>query len=411
MKASDILVLSLRQLKERKLRSILTILAIAVGVTSIIALSAQVEGVSQSITGELEKLGPDTVMVTVRGTTLFTDADVIRLKELEGVSEVTPILGTRVSVTGIDDPVSLVGVASSDLVSLLGEVKLLDGSMYFDAPAPQALIGYSVAKDEIGQTRYEVGQPILVQMGQRPIMMTVVGVLDTYGALLTIQPDDAIFIPIDYVKTLSSSGTYTIIMVQAESTEKVDLIVELIGYIFGGRASVTSIKQITGTVISITSQINLLLIGIAGISFIAAGLGTFNIMMISVLERVREIGILKALGMKDKGVLALYLTQGLLAGLFGSLAGLGLGAIVAYAIPIILGGLMAGAGPENSIGANDGQSMGAGFRNIRLSYTPAISLTYLGIATAMSIAVTLLSSAYPAWKASRLNPVEALRYE
>lgn len=408
MRVLDILILSFRQLKERKLRSILTVLAIAVGVITIIALSAQVEGVSQSITAELNKLGPDTVMVTVRGKTLFTDVDVARLNELEGVFTVTPMMNMPVSVTGTEDSISLIGVASLDLISLLGEVKLQDGNMYYDAPAPQVLIGHSVAIDEAGQTRYKVGQPILVQLQKKPIMMTVVGVLDTYGASLTIQADNSIFVPIEYVKTLSRSGAYTIIMVQAESIDEVDKIVELIGYVFGGRASVTSIKQITQSVISITSQINLLLLGIAGTSFIAAGLGTFNIMMISVLERVREIGILKSVGMKDKGVLILYITQGILVGLFGSLTGLGLGVIVANALSVVLRGFGMGAGPGMGAGAGAGAGQPS---NMMTSYTPVISLTYIGIATAVSIAVTLLSSAYPAWKASRLNPVEALRYE
>ena len=408
MRASDILVLSSRQLKERRLRSILTILAIAVGVTTIIALSAQVEGVREAIIQNLAILGPETVIVQARGTMPFTDADVSRLRGLEGVSTVTPLLIMNVRVTGLEDPVNLVGISSLDLASLLGEVRLLDGSVYLDAPAPQALIGYTVAIDEVGQTRYEAGQPILVQIGERPTMMTVIGVLDNYGTMLMIQPENSVFIPVEYVKTLVRGGGYRIIMVEAASAEDVDQLVEVIGYVFGGRASVTSLKQITETVISITSQINLLLIGIAGTSFIAAGLGTFNIMMISVLERVREIGILKALGMKDRGVLSLYMIQGVLVGVLGSLVGLVLGFGVSYLIPLMLEGFMAGPSSAGGHGAAPAGGMGAGFA---LSFTPIVSLSNIGVAVSISIAVTLLSSLYPAWRASRLRPVEALRYE
>jgi len=105
----------------------------------------------------------------------------------------------------------------------------------------------------------------------------------------------------------------------------VDQVSELIGYVFGGRATVTSIENIAETVVSITRQINLLLLVIAGTSFIAGRLGTLDIMLISVLERESEIRMLEALGMKDRGVLSLYLIQGVLTGVLGSLVGLVLG--------------------------------------------------------------------------------------
>jgi len=398
MRILDVLILSWRQLKERRLRSILTMLAIAVGVTTIIALSAQAEGVKERITQSLGKLGPDTVIVTVRGRMPFTDADVARVGGLEGVAAVTPMLVRTVRVTGIEDPVTLVGASSMDLLSFLGEVRLLDGTVYLDVSAPQVLIGHDVAIDEAGQTRYKAGQPILVRIGKASVLMSVVGVLDTYGTSPMIQPDNAIFLPIQYVKTIVRGGGYNMIVVKAASVEDVDKVIDLIGYVFGGRARVTSIKQITETVLSVTSQVNLLLLGIASTSFIAAGLGTFNIMMISVLERVREIGILKALGMKDREVLSLYMIQGVLIGSIGSLIGLLLGCGVAYLIPLILGGF--------TIGPRGGRGLGS----LQL-LTPVISPFYIGVATATSIIVTLLSSAYPAWRASRLRPVEALRYE
>ena len=173
-----------------------------------------------------------------------------------------------------------------------------------------------------------------------------------------------------------------------------------------------SVKQISQIVTSIISQISLLFIGITGTSFIAAGLGTFNIMMISVLERVREIGIVKALGMKDRGVLMLYITQGLLLGLFGSIIGVALGVVTAYVLSTLL---TAGFGPGGEMmaqGQQQGGGMGGGMGAMGISsFTPVISPTYVGIAVALSIAVTLLSSAYPAWRASKLSPVEALRYE
>jgi len=403
MRPSDVVTLSWRQLKERKLRSILTILTVAVGVTTIIALSAQVEGARVSIIGNLGRLGSDTIIVSVIGRMPFTDVDVARLMSLEGVSKVIPMLRMNARVPGLDSPAFLIGASARNLADLLGEIKIIDGTIYYDAPAPQALIGHDVAVDSTGQTRYKASQPILLQIGQRQLTFTVVGVLDIYGIAGVMQPDTAIFIPLEYYNNLVKGSGYTVLIVKTLSIEGVDPLVELIRSIFGGRASITSIKYIAETVTNITNQINLLLLAIAGTSFIAAGLGTLNIMMISVLERVREIGILKAIGMKDKGVLLIYIIQGGLVGFFGSAAGIALGCGVSYLLPIFVANMGQGTGAPR-VGMGMGMSTA-------LSYTPVISLLYIITATAVSIVVTLLASAYPAWRASRLRPIEALRYE
>jgi putative ABC transport system permease protein len=310
----------------------------------------------------------------------------------------------QVRVPGIDTPVNLAGLSSVNLNSVLGEIKVAEGSMYIDAPAPQALIGYSVAYTDSGQSRYVVSQPLLVQVQQRSVMLTVTGIMESYGSSPLIQPDSAIFLPIDYLKMMARLSGYNFLVVKANTVEEVDAVTELLNNAFGSRASVTSIKQVSETVTGITNQISILLFGIAGTSFIAAGLGTFNIMMVSVLERVREIGILKSLGMKDEGILALYVTQGALVGVLGSLTGLGLGVALAYVLPGFLGSANFGGVRSPNLGAS--RSV-----NVMTDYSPIITFENVAFAMSISLLVTLISSAYPAWRASQMRPVEALRYE
>ncbi|MEM2876011.1 MAG: FtsX-like permease family protein [Candidatus Bathyarchaeia archaeon] len=208
-----------------------------------------------------------------------------------------------------------------------------------------------------------------------------------------VSPDESIFIPIEFLKKATHKSEYNVLVVKASEADSVDEVTETLRSIYSGRAQVFSVQQISRIITQITSQFNVLLVSIASTSFIAAGLGTFNIMMISVLERVREIGVLKALGMKDEQVLTLYVSQGVLVGLMGSLIGVAGGMAIAYALPAF----------TISRGMDEGFTMP--------NYSPVISPTYILLSVALSIIVTFLSTMYPAWKASRLRPVEALRYE
>jgi len=305
-------------------------------------------------------------------------------------------LRTVTKVPGIDEEVTLVGISSRDLLEILGELRLKEGQMYIDAPAPQSVIGHNIACDPVtGKRLYEAGGLILVRLGRSSIPLAIVGVLDSYGSVIGVSPDDSIFIPIDFLKKAAHKFRYNIIVVKATDINVVDQVTETLTNVYGGRARVLSVQQIARIIMQVTGQFNMLLVSIASTSFIAAGLGTFNIMMISVLERVREIGILKALGMKDRQILLLYVNQGFLIGVMGSLLGLTLGVTLTYGLPSFFSAPQATPEAEAFIPA----------------YTPTISPSYIFVSITLSLVVTLVSAAYPAWKASRLHPVEALRYE
>jgi len=405
MKINEIINLAWRQLKERRLRTILTILAVAVGVTVIIALSAQTEGVKIGILSNIAKLGPNTIVIAPSGRMPITDADIAKIETIENVTDVIPMYIFNLKLLNVNQSSTVfIGISSKGLSDLLGGIRLVNGSTYIDASAPEAVVGNNLAYDQLtGENLIKVGQPLIAtdMKGRRVFIFSVTGILNEYGfSIARISLDDGVFIPLEYAKNMFRGRGYNLIVVKTSSADNVNDVSETLKYMFGGRVHIFVVQQLILTINSITKQVDTLLIGIAGTSFIAAGLGTSNIMMISVLERIREIGILKALGMKNRNVMYLYLIQGLLVGILGGILGTILGIILSYIFPAISGSTM----------AHSSLSLAKG-RVLYSTYTPIISPYYISIAFLLSIAVTLIASIYPSWRALKLSPVEALRYE
>ena len=153
---------------------------------------------------------------------------------------------------------------------------------------------------------------------------------------------------------------------------------------------------------SVFSIIQLFLVGIAAISLLVAGIGIMNIMIVSLIERTREIGILKALGMRSRTVLGIFLGESVIIGVIGAVIGI----ILGWGLANIVAVLFSGGGPFAGVG--DGQAAGGG---AMLSITPVLTPTVFLGAFAFGIGVSVIFALYPAWRASKLKPVEALRYE
>lgn len=235
---------------------------------------------------------------------------------------------------------------------------------------------------------------------------------------------------------------------KATNTTTVGGVDTLLTDIYGSRARILSVEALAATVSSITGTLGALLGGIAGISLLVAGISILSIMMVSVNERTHEIGILKSIGFRRSDVLALFLSEAVIIGLVGGMLGVGIGSAGAYALPSILssgshasstgsasaasssadsgfgGGGFSGGGAGSGGGGAAFTSGGGGGATSggaaaasssssasSISLTPLISVSTILLAIFIAVIVSVLATLYPAWKASTIDPIVALRSE
>ena len=176
---------------------------------------------------------------------------------------------------------------------------------------------------------------------------------------------------------------------------------------FGSNARVSSSSAFLSTVQSISSQLTLFLGSVAAVSLLVAGVGISNTMYISVMERTREIGILKAIGFRPKQILSLFLWEAAVTGLMGSIFGTLMGVGLAY----LLGGGMFSFGGGARVGGGGGGPGGPSSMSLSTSFSPVFSANLMIFSLLFPVAIAVLAGFYPAWRASRMNTVNALKYE
>ncbi len=226
----------------------------------------------------------------------------------------------------------------------------------------------------------------------------VVGVLQKIGGFGIGGPSDTgVYVPLEKAKTFFNATSADMIIVKLNSGDNATItnVSKAITDHFSNQVSVISSTAVLSLLSTVFSTIQLFLGGIAAISLLVAGIGIMNIMIVSLIERTREIGILKALGMKSRTVLTIFLGESIIIGLIGAIIGIISGWVLANVTARVLGagGFIGGGG-------------GGAF-----TITPLLTPEVLLGALAFGVGVSVIFALYPAWRASKLKPVEALRYE
>ena len=406
MNLTESFLTALDSLRANTLRSVLTMLGVIIGVGAVIGLVSIGNGVQQSVTADFEALGSNLL-------TIFTDRDnsggypSLTLGDVDAladplsapsIAEVAASINRQELITWGNGEynTSVVGVTANYLVvNNLTEFLAGDG-LYppdIDTAARVAVIGQEVATELFGE-EFPVGQEIKIG----DINYEVVGVLEEQGQAPGSNPDETVYIPITTAqqrlgveRTRRGEKAIDTITAVAASDEVIDDAMEELTEVLRERHNIVfadeddfrilsnaSILDTTGNVLGL---LTLFLGAIAGISLVVGGIGIMNIMLVSVTERTREIGIRKAIGALKRDILTQFLLESIVLSLVGGAIGIGLGYLISW--------------------------LAARFGDIPTFVSPQS----IGLATGISITIGVVFGIFPAWRAASLRPIEALRYE
>ncbi|HEY4673762.1 MAG TPA: ABC transporter permease [Nitrososphaerales archaeon] len=438
MKPQDIIKFSYNALRNRKLRAALTIIGIAIGPATIVALIAATGGFANQATAQFQKLGAETILVSPVGRIAVAGAgqspfggnngggaslDVDNQKALAGLDGVKTVLPYyRVSATmrtgTQNSQVSIIALDTVQLRSLFPGIQISEGSEPGSSEFTSALVGYNVAHPGGASSDLTLNQVVSVSYSVRNQRQSttesrsfvVKGVLNQFGQGLFLNPDDTIFVNMGTGRLLTKSNTYSGFYVVAKSADDVTDIVGQINDRYSSEMRATTVSSILSTVQTITSNISNLLGSIAAVSVVVAFTGIMTTMLTSVNERVREIGMLKALGTTRRGITLIFLSEAVLAGFIGGLIGAAMGSSLSFwvASSLFSGGL--GIGGPVRLGARP-PGQGGGAAAPAVAITPAITPELFAGAVVLAVVVAILAGMIPAWKASKLTPVQALSRE
>lgn len=383
------LKMSWMNLIHNKMRSFLTMLGIVIGVASIIALITIVKGAMNGMTSEFSSFGADKISVQAIGTPLkkgLLDTDIQKLADIEDAAGVSPTLAgttnvvyngsekTDVMVQGKND---VYFSKTKDLVDTGRGLNILD----INSENKVCLIGSDIAND-LFWGEDPIGKKLMIA----GVTYTVVGTLQKSSSFSEASTNDAVIIPYTTSMSLLGTGYITsvdVYMKDSNDSEKITSDIEsVLNQAFNYKAdsfTVMNMEDMISSIKQVTTMLSLMLGGIASISLVVGGIGIMNMMLVSVTERTTEIGLRKALGAEPKRIQQQFLLEAVFMSLFGGTIGFLLGVFIAFVVCLIIG---------------------ASF---------ALSVSTVILALGFSAAIGIIFGIAPARKASRLNPIDALR--
>jgi putative ABC transport system permease protein len=413
MKLYRLLIEALESLNGNKMRSMLTVLGIVIGVAAVIAMLSIGRGAQASIAARIESIGTNLVYVTPGSTSqngvqsAAGSAGTLTLDDAEALTNIDNVVAVASSTNSFVQVVyqsqnlrtRLVGVTPG--YETVSSLTLEDGEFISESEQSGrslvVVLGSTVAEDLFGSTAGVVGQK--VRLNNQPY--EVIGVLASKGGTGFMNQDDQVFIPLSTAlyrlvgnTNFRGSSVISQITVEAADAKDVDQVVTDVTEVmrtqhdtFEGADdfTVTSQQDTLDAATSVADTLTLFLGGIAGISLAVGGIGIMNIMLTTVTERTHEIGLRKAIGARRQDIMLQFLVESMVLSLLGGL----IGVLIGWGVSGLMGQVQLGGS----------------------AITPVVGLDSILLATLSSMAIGLFFGIYPATRAASLQPVEALRYE
>jgi putative ABC transport system permease protein len=399
--------IAVRGLLANKVRSVLTMLGIIIGVAAVITLVSVGQGVGQSMAEQFQSMGTNLLFIRSgggpgprmgRSGEPLTIGDAEAVAAVTNVAAVSPELGSSLTVVrgGTESTVSISGVLPD--YQEVRNFHVTKGSFIdedaYDRRSRVAVLGSETRANFFPDNVYPIGQTIKINN----VSFKVIGVMEEKGGSGMGSQDDIIFVPLSTMQTRlsperSASGAYQVstIYVQVAGEELMDKAEEDIAKLLRERHNISKGEdddfnimnqaEVLETFETISGTLTFYLGAIAAISLLVGGIGIMNIMLVSVTERTREIGLRKAVGAKRSDILLQFLVEAMVLSLMGGFIGIGIGMVGSQAVAQLA------------------------------QIDTVVSAGAVLLATGFSAAVGLFFGIYPATRAARLNPIDALRYE
>lgn len=384
--------MAIKSIRSNKGRSFLTMLGVIIGVASVISAVAFAQGSTKNITDSIQKLGTNLIQINITGRNSNRNMSYEDLKEFAEenqniIKAVAPQSSTSVKIKYGTKNMDTTVIGTSPEYENIRNVHVTHGRfiLNFDMDYRQnvALIGTAIV-NELFDSKSPIGEKIKIR-GQ---IFKVVGVLEERASGATRSDDDQIIIPITSSRMVTGTSAIRNFSVEATSPEKVKIAMESLEtfllkiYKNANTYRVFDQSQMLDTLNEVTGSMMIVLGGIAAISLVVGGIGIMNIMLVSVTERTREIGIRKAIGAKRKNILIQFIIEAAVVTGIGGILGILLGLSI---IRFVIGGF---------------------------NIVPAVySIPWTMISFGISLLVGVVFGLFPAYKAAKLNPIEALRSE